>query len=164
MADHTLLLMRHAKAADTQPGGRDQERPLTEAGINEAGAAGDALRSAGIGVDLVLCSSAVRARQTCEALKLSGTCEAADRMYNAGSDTLLELIREQDETTVTLLLVGHSPGIPGLAEQLGGPDSDPAASATLASRFPTGSVAQFEVTGAWRDLEQARLTWLHPGH
>jgi phosphohistidine phosphatase len=164
VADHILLLMRHAKTADAQPGGRDHERPLTEAGISEAGAAGEALRSSGTSVDQVLCSSAVRARQTCETLALGGDCQGADLMYNAGSDTLLELIRQQDETTRTLLLVGHSPGIADLAEQLSGPESDPAASSTLSTRFPTGSVARFDVGGPWRDLQQATLTWLRPGH
>jgi phosphohistidine phosphatase len=164
MADHTLLLMRHAKAADTAPDGHDHGRPLTQAGKQEAGASGEALKSAGFDIDLVLCSSAVRARQTCEALDLGSAGEATDVLYNAGGDTMLELIREQDNSTATLLLVGHAPGVPGLAEQLSGPDSDPAASATLADRFPTGSVAQFDVTGPWRDLQTARLAWLRPGH
>lgn len=162
MPEHTLLLMRHAKAADTGPGG-DHDRPLTDRGNGEATAAGEALTASGITVDRVLCSSATRARQTATALEVGNT-ELTQQMYNADSDALLDLIQQQDESVGTLLLVGHAPGIPGLAEQLTGPDSDPAASATQAARFPTATLAYFEVTDPWQDLRVGRLTRLHLGH
>lgn len=164
MASHTLLLMRHAKAAETPPGRRDHDRPLAEAGITEAVAAGEALTASGLVVDHVLCSSAARTRQTYTALNPGGEAEFTDQIYDAGSDTLLDLIQQQDERVGTLLLIGHAPGIPGLAEQLAGPESDPDARQTLATRFPTATLARFDVPDSWNDLRIARLTWLRLGH
>lgn len=164
MAEHTLFLMRHAKAADAQPGGRDHDRGLTDGGHDEATAAGEALRAGGVAVDHVLCSSAVRTQETLAALALDATSELTDLMYNAADDALLELIRQQDENVSGLLLVGHAPGIPGLTGQLAGPGSDPEAVDTQESRFPTATVAQFAVTDPWRDLRVARLTRLRLGH
>lgn len=164
MASHTLLVMRHAKAAETQPGRGDHDRPLTENGVSEAAAAGEAVTASGVVVDHVLCSSAARTRQTCTALDLAGGAKFTDRIYDAGSDTLLDLIQQQDERVTTLLLIGHAPGVPGLAEQLAGPDSDPDARQTLATRFPTATLARFDVVNSWRNLRVARLTWLRLGH
>lgn len=164
MAEHTLFLMRHAQAADKQPGGGDHDRALTAAGRSEAEAAGEALRTVAGTIDHVLCSSAARTRETLTALQLDAPSEFTDEMYNAGDDTLLEIVQRQDESVGSLLLVGHAPGIPGLAGRLTGPGSDPEASATQDSRFPTATVAQFEVTDPWQDLNVARLTRLRLGH
>lgn len=164
MASHTLLLMRHAKAVDSKPGARDHDRPLAAAGHNESTAAGEALIASKLRIDHVLCSSATRARQTYQALGLGVESKVTDQIYNAGSDTLLELIQQQDASVGTLLLVGHAPGVPDLAERLTGPGSDPEASATLETRFPTATLVQFEVSDAWADLQSARLSWLRLGH
>ena len=66
----TLLVLRHAKTEDTRPGSKDSERRLTPDGERHALEVGDYLRTQGITVDTVLCSSAARARQTLELLKL----------------------------------------------------------------------------------------------
>ena len=61
----TLVLMRHAKS-DYPAGVPDHERPLAPRGTREAGLAGDWLREHAPAIDAVLCSSAVRTRQTLE--------------------------------------------------------------------------------------------------
>jgi phosphohistidine phosphatase SixA len=66
----TLLVLRHAETEDMRPGSKDSERRLTPDGERHALEVGDYLRSQGITIDAVLCSSAARAQQTLELLKL----------------------------------------------------------------------------------------------
>jgi phosphohistidine phosphatase len=56
-----IWLLRHAEAADGLP---DDERPLTERGIRQAGAAGRALARLDASIDACLTSPKLRAVQT----------------------------------------------------------------------------------------------------
>ena len=67
------------KTEDTRPGSPDSERRLTPDGERHALEVGDYLRSQGITVDAVLCSSAARARQTLELLKLGDQSDSGSR-------------------------------------------------------------------------------------
>jgi phosphohistidine phosphatase len=101
-----LLVLRHAQTEDTRPGSRDSARQLTPDGERDAQQVGDYLREQGIMIDTVLCSSAVRARQIFELLKLGDQLEAdrveiADRFYNAGGDTLINAVRELPQTATS---------------------------------------------------------------
>src|SRR5258708_30988934 len=60
----TLLLLRHAKSSWDNPGGRDFDRPLAPRGRRTAPLIGGHLRDRQLLPDLVLCSTARRARQT----------------------------------------------------------------------------------------------------
>jgi phosphohistidine phosphatase len=162
-ATHRLLLMRHAQAVDGAGALGDHERPLTEYGIEQAEAAGEALRARGTEVDMVLCSDALRTRQTWAALGIDAECEPTREVYNAGSDTLLELIRLLDEEVGTAMIIGHSPGLPALAVDLAGPDSDVAARDTVNSHYPTATLTEFEIAGTWAELQIGRLSWLRLG-
>jgi phosphohistidine phosphatase len=60
---HTLLVLRHAKAAG-EPGVNDLHRPLTGRGRRDAQVAGRWLLAQRVIPDRVVCSSAERARET----------------------------------------------------------------------------------------------------
>src|SRR5260221_13822701 len=60
----TLLLLRHAKSSWDNPGGRDFDRPLAPRGRRTAPLIGGHLRDRQLLPDLVLCSTARRARET----------------------------------------------------------------------------------------------------
>ena len=113
---HTLLVLRHAKAAG-EPGVNDIERPLTGGGRRDAGAAGQWLLARGMAPDLVLCSSAQRAIQTWEQLSaaLGRAAPGKDavsferRLYDAGAHDLLDRVNEQPDDAATVLTVGHNP-------------------------------------------------------
>jgi len=159
----TLLVIRHAHTEDIRPGSRDSERRLTPDGERHAQQVGDYLREQGITIDRVLCSSAVRARQTLEFLNLDDQLdpdhvEIADRFYNAGGDTLIDAVRELPEDCQVALLVGHSPGAPNLVHEL----TDAAISsaegvAAIESRFPTAALAQLEFEATWSQLKSGSL-------
>jgi phosphohistidine phosphatase len=156
-----LILLRHAPATETRPGGRDIDRELTELGEQQARGVGDFLRHQGVEVDAVVCSSAVRARQTLERLALPiepSRVELSEDCYNAGVDTLLEVLRALPEDCAVALLVGHAPGVPGVAFELADAEaSDSAAMAAIERRFPAAAIAQLEFTGAWADVADAVL-------
>src|SRR5262245_47015244 len=59
-----LYLLRHAKAGWAQPGMRDFDRPLEPLGRTDADSIGAAMRANAYIPDLVLCSTAKRARET----------------------------------------------------------------------------------------------------
>lgn len=162
-AIHTLLLLRHAKAVDSTAGRRDHERPLSEQGLEQATQAGAAMRDRGLAPDLVLCSDATRTRQTWEQLDLAGEVEFTDAVYNAGSDALLDLVRMLDEAVATAMIIGHGPGLPQLAVDLAGSESDRHAVDVIAGRYPTATLTEFAVDGPWTDLQVGRLDWVRLG-
>ena len=131
----TLLLLRHAKAENAAPGSSDISRSLNERGKKEAQTIGTFIRKQNLAVELVLCSPAVRARETAE-LVLSAAERNANvgydqRIYEAGPRQLLEVISEVDENQSAVLLVGHNPGMEELLRALTGRD-EPLATGTLA--------------------------------
>ena len=65
-----LYLIRHAEAADLEPGDErdDAERPLTEAGKAQCAALAAALQARHVTLNQVVTSPLLRARQTVEAL------------------------------------------------------------------------------------------------
>jgi phosphohistidine phosphatase len=159
----TLLVLRHAKTEDTRPGSKDSERRLTPDGERHALEVGDYLRSQGITIDAILCSSAARARQTLELLKLGqqptqDRVEIADLLYNAGADTLLNAVRELPDDCRVALLIGHAPGVPGLVHEMTDPaNSTPEAVAAIESRFPAAALAQLEFEGDWSQIDTGSL-------
>jgi phosphohistidine phosphatase len=159
----TLLVLRHAKTEDSRPGSKDSERRLTPDGERAALEVGDYLRTQGMAVDTVLCSSAVRARQTLDLLKLGDQLdpdrvEIADRFYNAGTDTLINAVRELPNDCHVALLVGHAPGAPGLVYELTEPTtSTPEAVSAIEGRFPAAALARLEIEGDWSGVEKGSL-------
>jgi phosphohistidine phosphatase len=166
----TLLVLRHAKTEDTRPGSRDPERRLTFDGERQAAEAGNHLRRQETSVDTVLCSSAVRAQQTLDLLMLgdqvaSERIEISDRFYNAGTDTLIEAIRELGDDCRVALLIGHAPGAPGLVYEMTDPTTSAVeAVAAIDGRFPAAALARLEFDGEWSELEACSLVsvWM-PG-
>lgn len=153
--DRILVLLRHAKA---EPGGPedDHDRQLTKGGRRDARAAGEWLVAHGIGVDEVLCSTSERAQQTAEGV-WSGGCPEADvhldrRIYLASPEWLLEVVRDADDDADVVMIVGHAPGVPTLAELLAGGAGSVAAHQALAQGFPTCGLAVLHYAGRWSDL------------
>lgn len=152
----TIVLLRHAKAESSGPDG-DHSRSLSPRGTADAAAAGTWLSQAGLHADLVVCSSALRAQETWQAA-LEGGASATSvdtdrRVYDATEDELLDVLRETPADSVVLVLVGHAPGVPALADLLAEEaSSDAAALADVRRRYPTSAVSRLEFRGEWADL------------
>jgi phosphohistidine phosphatase len=122
----TLVIMRHGKAVEPD-GLADVERALTPRGRADAEAAGRWLRENGYRPQVVLCSSAVRTRQTW--LSAERQClgqddgEAPivrylDQLYGASLGDVLAVIADVDPDVRTALLVGHNPTVSALTAVL----------------------------------------------
>lgn len=156
MSEHRVLyLMRHA-SADSWGILGDKNRPLTPAGREEATFIGGQLADSGI--QYVIVSAAARTRQTVANLGLGVDVESTDRLYGAGSSTILHLVHELDPALTCVLVVGHSPSIPTLVHQLVSEDSDRAALDLVSTHFPAATCCRFDFEGPWAGLETARLT------
>jgi phosphohistidine phosphatase len=150
----TLTLLRHAKSTWDDPVARDFDRPLNRRGHKAARAVGLEMRALGLRFDRVVASPAARVIETLAGVA-EGYGEALEpelepRIYLATVDTLLELVRAGEDEVDRLLLVGHSPGLEGLALLLAGenPLRD-----ELAVKYPTGTLAEIALpVVSWRDV------------
>jgi len=120
----TLFLLRHAKAVSTGDGLRDFDRSLSDQGREQVERVGKDLKQQNIGFDLVLSSTALRARETTElVLTAAGSMSEVrfdQRIYEASVQQLLELVCEIEEGKNEVLLVGHNPGLEELLKRLTG--------------------------------------------
>ncbi|WP_420176891.1 SixA phosphatase family protein [Luteococcus sp. OSA5] len=144
----TLVLMRHAAAEGWSLQG-DKGRVLSEAGREEARLAGQDLAT--MGIEHVLCSTSARTRETLDLLGLEATVEYMEALYNGGSSTIAQRIGEIDDEVSGLLVLGHAPGIPGLASELAWA-ADTKAADDMLCWFPTGTYTRFSLEGSWADL------------
>jgi phosphohistidine phosphatase len=155
---HMLHLLRHAKSS-WKDDVADHERPLNKRGRERARLVGQNLCEAIGAVDLVLCSSAVRTRETCElALAKFATRPRRlieDGLYLADCGKLIDRLRRLDEGLTSVLLIGHNPGMHELALALAEAGS-PCAQALASGKFPTAARASFHVNTRWRALTDTR--------
>jgi phosphohistidine phosphatase len=156
----TLALLRHAKSSWDDPALDDFDRPLNERGHAAAPVMGKRLSEAGFVPDLILCSPALRTRQTLDHVLrcLAGTDSPVrfhDSMYLASADELLKTLQQHGGTSKNVLFIGHNPGLHMLATVLAG-SGDPMSIAHLAEKFPTAALAilTFDCT-AWREIRPA---------
>jgi Phosphohistidine phosphatase SixA len=119
-----LYLLRHAQSADKQFGQSDEQRELTTTGKRDSERAGFFLKQQGSFPDLVMCSTAIRTRQTCEIVINSignqGTRKVnyMTELYHGSFETYLEILKRISSPCQRLLLIGHNPSISELAQFL----------------------------------------------
>lgn len=143
-----LYLLRHAKAGWAEPGMRDFDRPLEPLGRTDADSIGAAMRANAYIPDLVLCSSAKRARETLDWVARhtgDGRVVFSDSLYSTDAAGYVDFIRETADADA-VLLVGHNPMMEDVAEALSG-DGDPQARAALHGGFPTSALAVIRFPG-----------------
>jgi len=143
----TLYLLRHAKSDWGDPAVADRDRPLNARGRRDAPRIGRLLARETPAPEFILCSPAVRTRQTldllCRAMAGSPTIRLDERIYDAPVGALMDALTESPDSAPAVLLVGHNPGIPGLIERLTG---EPV-------RVPTATLARIELDAdRWSDL------------
>jgi phosphohistidine phosphatase len=140
----TLSLLRHAKSSWDNPGAKDFDRPLAKRGESAAPRMGAFMASHGVTPELILCSPAVRARQTLDLVLplLTGTptVEYEEAFYLAAPSALLARVRKIGAKVHHVMIVGHDPGMQGLAMDLAG-TGDAETLASLAGKFPTAGLA-----------------------
>ncbi len=149
-----LYLLRHAKSSWSDPTLADRERPLAPRGRRDAGRVAAHLAAAGIRPVLVLCSAAVRTRETLEALRPALGPAAEVRLepglYAASAGELLSRLQAVPADVDSVMVIGHNPGLHDLALALasGGSELE-----RLEQKFPTAALATLVLPrGTWAQL------------
>jgi phosphohistidine phosphatase len=118
----TLILMRHAHANWDDNRWPDFDRPLTPRGEEQAPRMGQRLARHGIRPDKIICSSAVRTRQTAEhvagELNCTDRIQAETRLYLCPVSTWELAIDRFPEEWNTIVAVGHNDGLEQLVSYL----------------------------------------------
>jgi phosphohistidine phosphatase len=155
---HSLYLLRHAKSSWDDPTLADHDRPLAPRGRRDAKLIAKHLHGAGGDLELVLCSSAVRTRETLELLRpaLAGaTVMVEEELYGASSDDLLARVRLVPDPVASVLLIGHNPGLHELALWLATAGEE---LERLELKFPTAALATLVLATTWSRLAPAGAT------
>lgn len=147
-----LHLLRHAKSDWGDPALDDHERPLNARGRKACKALAAWLSSSDVRPELILCSTATRARETLERLgDALGGPEVVQQpgLYHASVERLRREIATLPDTVDEVLFVGHNPGLHDLLLDLGEPGPE---RSRVAAGLPTGALVTLEADGEWADL------------
>lgn len=139
-----LSLFRHAKSSWDDPGVKDFDRPLAPRGETAAPRMGAFMAEHDIQPQLILCSPAVRTRQTLDLVlphfNSDPTVVYQEGFYLAPASQLLARVRKVEAKVRHVMIVGHDPGMHGLAVELAGSGA-PKLMQALAAKFPTAGLA-----------------------
>lgn len=147
------MIMRHGKS-DWDTGSHDDHaRPLSSRGVASAERMGEVLRDLGLAPELVISSTAQRAKTTAELARIAGGWSTrlvlADELYGASVEDSLEVVSRFGGEHHRLMIVGHEPTWSMLVQHLTG--------ARCAMR--TASVADIEVlSGDWASVASSSGT------
>jgi len=157
-----IIIFRHASANNATEYQEDYDRTLTPRGIKDAEKIGCYLSAKNSKPDLVLSSSAVRAKQTAETAHATGNWKSSfflePKIYGGDPCFLLDLIKEQKNSYNSICLIGHEPHFSSFIGKL--------INSTTYIYFPTAAVAKINFNiREWSriDFGIGVLDWLiHP--
>ncbi len=144
----TLLLMRHGKSSwkDVKKD-EDKLRPLTKKGEKDVGKMSELLEEKEILPQIILTSTAKRARETAN-IFLDQCCGeityiALDTLYLAEPPAIIEALKTMPDQADRVIVIGHNPGLEGLLQHLTG----------AVESLPTSSIAYLELPiERWSEL------------
>lgn len=143
----TLFIMRHAKSSWDNPDWSDFERPLNKRGLETAPFMGKVMNKNNFTPQIIVSSSAMRAKQTANLVRKSAGFNAEiffdERIYEASPQRLLEVISNIEDEYDSAMIVGHNPGFENLVRVLTG-KIEPMPTAALA-------VIDLEIN-AWKEI------------
>lgn len=130
-----LLILRHAKSSWKETAISDHSRPLKRRGKKAAPRMGQVLFEEDLVPDVILSSTARRARETAslvaDASGFDGDIRYLESFYHASPSDYLDALSSLSSDLNTIMIVGHNPGLEMLLEMLTGEDE----------RLPTAALA-----------------------
>ena len=143
------MLLRHAKSDWNAGSDSDHARPLNPRGRSASKTIGEFLRSIDQLPNQVICSTAVRTRETLTRLATaadwSPSVDHTDDLYDATVGDVLQTVQRVDGDPERLMLVGHEPTSSSLAAWLTGGSR---------LRFPTAALIRIDLPiASWSELQ-----------
>ena len=161
-----LGLFRHAKSDWNDARLRDFDRPLNARGRAGAEVMGKYVREHGVPWARFVASPAVRVTQTMEiaakAARITPHVVWDRRVYLANSETLIEVLREQEGDPPSIMLCGHNPGLEDLIFDLVPDDGSNPLRDMVEEKFPTAAFAVLELdVESWDDVTEGCARLVH---
>lgn len=152
----TLFIIRHAKS-DQRFFGNDFERPLNERGKTDAPVMAERLKTRYPSIGLLVSSPAKRAKKTAElfagVFRLDeNEIHLVTALYHAPAEIFNEVIGTLPDSTETVALFSHNPGITYFVNQLI-PD-------VRIDNMPTCGIFAIEFEGGWNSFEKKKKKFL----
>jgi phosphohistidine phosphatase len=146
----TLLMMRHAKSSWDDPDTADHERPLNKRGKRDAPHMGEWLAEHGLTPDVIVTSTAKRARKTAELVAEACGCQGElvvrSDLYHATPEVWMQVVRNLPETASRVLCIGHNPAVEEVLAHWTGE----------VVGMPTAAIAHLALdVETWRDFDGA---------
>jgi phosphohistidine phosphatase len=159
----TLLILRHAKSSWSNASLADHARPLNERGRHDAPRMGRLLRQEDLLPQLIISSTATRALATAEAVAMAGGYEGeiqtTRRLYHAGPESYLAVLRGVADDYDQVMVVGHNPGVEELVDHLTGQAETMSTAALAHIQLPIeqwqelNKEVEGKLVGLWRPRE-----------
>lgn len=119
-----LLILRHAKSSWKEPDLLDFDRPLSKRGKRDAPKVGKLLTQLDMVPDLIISSTAKRAKDTAKAViescKYKGNLELDPSLYGADYHSYVGALRAVQNEFSLVLIIGHNPALEELVRELTG--------------------------------------------
>ena len=149
-----IYVLRHAKSSWDNSNLSDFERPLADRGISDAKKMSKFLKDMNIKIDKVLCSNAIRAKETFDLTADGFNFEIdkatyLDKLYFGDTITIIQDLKELDESLNNILIVGHNPTLHYLVEML---------TNESINRFTTCNLATISHNGEWVSLNSQQCS------
>ena len=149
-----IYILRHAKSSWDNSNLSDFERPLADRGISDANKMSKFLKDMNIKIDKVLCSNATRAKETFDLTADGFNFEIdkatyLDKLYFGDTTTIIQDLKELDESLNNILIVGHNPTLHYLVEIL---------TNESINRFTTCNLATISHDGEWVSLNSQQCS------
>ena len=144
----TLLVLRHAKSSWKHPETSDHDRPLNKRGKRDAPSMGRLVAAKGLLPDVIVSSTAKRARRTADEVAqhsgYEGAVQLERHLYLASPDEVVDVVRSVAGGARRVMVVGHNPGLEDLVARLAGrPET-----------LPTAALAEVRLSiRSWKELK-----------
>ncbi|MDX1437165.1 MAG: histidine phosphatase family protein [Anaerolineales bacterium] len=120
----TLLILRHAKSSWDKPALADHDRPLNKRGRRDAPRMGELVRQQDLLPDMILSSTAKRAKKTAELVAegagYTDPIFLTSDFYHATPEDYISVLQTLSPVIDSAMVVGHNPGLEDLVEDLTG--------------------------------------------
>jgi phosphohistidine phosphatase len=151
-----LYVLRHAKSSWDDPGVSDHDRTLAPRGVRATKLLAKHLAEQDIHPALILCSTALRARETMDGIGLDGERSIEDELYTATAGGWIARLNRVPDETESVMAIGHNPALQQLVLALAGPNEQ------VERKYPTAALATLTLDCAWSEAQPgcAQLTGL----